>query len=393
MYNINRLLAALPAICEADRSMSAKLSRFSPEQAGTYLGWRFIRDHGEGKVRYPDDPTEQLRLIADTVNRERERVCALRDDVGWHGPLSNPELTLGSLVNQIKSADEQHVDQAHELLDSLVAVAMTSDDTWIDNATRAVESAADRVSRLEGKGSGTPLSANAREAYRYVTRELGQFEDRRWQTIVDTDQILSGEFDELASLARQLGPPKPPAEYLDRQILPPGTRSAFQQIKADEETRRLRRPRPVAYDEDRLSVLEMVQSKMTGVVGLQFRLIRPDPSLKARDTLSGALSDYHVLVIMSGGSEHAVAVSPMAGQDAIYIVRADVSKESWQDVLTGTKQRARALKAKSLRVTGEQGWKHEQAAAKVVAYLTCDAYSFRTSSPVYHEGRWSVGFY
>ena len=324
MYNISRLLAALPSSCEARGSMSVQLSRFSPEQSSTYLGWRFARDHGEERVRYPDDPVEQLRLVASTVNRECARVSVLRDEFGWPGPLSNPEFTLVRLANLIDSADSQHVDSARELLDSLVVVAMTCDDTWIDHAIEAVESAADQLSRLESGSSSVHLSVSARQAYRYVVRELGQFEDRRWHTIIDTDQMLSGEYDKLASLASQLGPPKPPAEYLDRQILLPGTRPEFPEIKPDEDARRLRRPRPVAYDEDRLSVLELVQSKMNEIAGLRFRIVRPDPSLKPRDTLSGALSDYHVLVITFGGSEHAVAVSPMAGQDAIYIVRADV---------------------------------------------------------------------
>lgn len=392
MFNIKRLLAAVPTNYFALESIEDQLWRFSPEQVNTYLGWRFVRDHGEENVRYPNDPIEQLRLIAETAKRECARIYALRDDFGWRGPLSNPELPLAKLVAQIDSTGSQHVDRANDLLDSLVVIAMTCDDTWIDHAIEVVESAADSVSRLSVNESGSTLTSNARAAYRYVARELGQFEDRRWLAMVDADQIYRGEFDELASLAATLGPPKSPAEYLDRQVLPPGTRPAYQEVKADD-TQPVRRSRPAAYDDDRLRVIELVQAKMRKNRGLQFRLVRPDPSLKPRDSLSGALSDYHVLIIISGALEHAVAVSPMAGQDAIYIVRADVSEEPWQDVLTGTKQRARALKAKSLRVTGEQAWKHEQAAEKVVAYLTCDAYSFRTSSPVYYGGRWSVGIY
>ncbi|WP_435173668.1 hypothetical protein [Gordonia hongkongensis] len=392
MFNIKRLLAAVPTNSPAAESIAAQLWRFSPEQANTYLGWRFVRDHGEYNVRYPDDPIEQLRLIADTVKRECARIYELRDDFGWRGPLSNPEIPIAKLGAQINSADPLHIDRANDLLDSLVVIAMTSDDTWVDRAIDVVESAADSVSRMSGGTSSSTLTVNAREAYRYVARELGKFEDRRWLAMVDTDQIFRGEFVELANLAGQLGPPKSPEEYLDRQVLPPGTRPAFQEIKTDD-TQLVRRSRPAAYDEDRLGVLELVEAKMRKNAGLQFRVLRPDPSLRPRDTLSGALADYHVLVVTSGSLEHAVAVSPMAGQDAIYIVRADVSKEPWQDVLTGTKQRARALKAKSLRVTGEQARKHQQAAEKVVAYLTCDAYSFRTSSPVYYGGRWSVGIY
>ncbi|MGV9671701.1 hypothetical protein ACWDPV_14080 [Gordonia sp. NPDC003504] len=382
----------MPTNFAAAESLPAQLWRFSPEQANTYLGWRFVRDHGEENVRYPRDAREQLRLIAHTVKRECARIYALRDDFGWRGPLSNPAVVLAELGAQINLTDLQKPDHANDLLDSLVVIAMTCDDTWVDYAIEVVESAADSVSRLSDKDSGVTLSANAREAYRYVARELGQFEDRRWLAMVDTDQILCGEFDDLASLATQLGPPKSPEEYLDRQVLPPGTRPAFKEIETDDKLQ-VRRPRPAAYDDDRLRILELVRAKMKKNAGLQLRLVRPDPSLKPRDTLSGALADYHVLVVTCGLLEHAVAVSPMAGQDAIYIVRADVSKEPWQDVLTGTKQQARALKAKSLRVTGEQGWKHEQAAEKVVAYLTCDAYSFRTSSPVYYGGRWSVGIY
>ncbi|WP_287001678.1 MULTISPECIES: hypothetical protein [Gordonia] len=392
MFNIKRLLAAVPTNYFELESIEAQIWRFSPEQVNTYLGWRFVRDYGDQNVRYPNDPIEQLRLIAATVKRECARIYALRDDLGWRGPLSNPEVALAKLVAQIDSSDSRDIDRANDLLDSLVVIAMTSDDTWVDRAIDVVESAADSVSRMSDRNSGSTLTSNAREAYRYVARELGKFEDRRWLAIVDADQILRGEFDELAKLAAQLGPPKSPEEYLDRQVLPPGTRPAFQEIRTDD-TQQVRRSRPAAYDEDRLGVLELVQARMNKNAGLQFRLVRPDPSLKPRDNLSGALADYHVLVVTSGILEHAVAVSPMAGQDAIYIVRADVSKEPWQDVLTGTKQRARALKAKSLRVTGEQAWKHEQAAEKVVAYLTCDAYSFRTSSPVYYGGRWSVGIY
>lgn len=391
MFNIKRLLAAAPANYPAAESIAAQLWRFSPEQANTYLGWRFVRDYGEENIRYPNDPIEQLRLIADTVKRECARIYALRDDFGWGGPLSNPEVPLAALGAQVDSSDSRDIYRANDLLDSLVVVAMTSDDTWVDRAIDVVESAADSVSRMSDSNSGSTLTSNAREAYRYVARELGKFEDRRWLAMVDTDQIFRGEFDELANLAAQFGPPNSPEEYLDRQVLPPGTRPAFQEIRTD--TQQVRRSRPAAYDEDRLGVLELVQARMNKNAGLQFRLVRPDPSLKPRDSLSGALADYHVLVVTSGILEHAVAVSPMAGQDAIYIVRADVSKEPWQDVLTGTKQRARALKAKSLRVTGEQAWKHEQAAEKVVAYLTCDAYSFRTSSPVYYRGHWSVGIY
>lgn len=126
MFNIKRLLAAVPANYPAAESIAAQLWRFSPEQADTYLGWRFVRDHGEENVRYPNDPIEQLRLIADTVKRECARIYALRDDFGWHGPLSNPEVLLAEFGAQVNSTDSQHFDRANDLLDSLVVIAMTS---------------------------------------------------------------------------------------------------------------------------------------------------------------------------------------------------------------------------------------------------------------------------
>ena len=395
--SLRRLLAAVHENWQGDNLLAHFLERFSADRSDSYLGWRFTEDHGDTYL-YPDDPLGYLQLVGFTVGLERLRVNTLHQSYGWRGPLTPIENVVDTLLTEILNQDEFTADRARDSLTMLVPVAMSSDDESIDKAIKHVEVAADHLSEIEDKKSpgarkpGAGLSVDAISAVRYVTRELGLFEKRRWNTILESNDLLSGKFDNFEHFLNVAQASTPPVAFIDRQILPPGTRQTFRAGDADD-TIVNQNHRSIAHDEDRLRVLELVKTELEEQLPwARFRVVRPDPSLSPRDSLTRALSDYNILVVKAANQEYAVAVSPMAGQDAIYIVRSDVSELPWAEVLTGTKKRARELGARTVRVTGEPEWKHEQAAEKVVAYLVCTVYSFRTSSPEYGNGRWLVGY-
>ncbi|MGJ0119606.1 hypothetical protein ACQ7HM_10410 [Williamsia sp. MIQD14] len=391
LYNHAALVGRLPGKVSDRAAASDLLKRFDPER-DSYLVWRLGVEFGYQFVDAAIQAEEQLRVIAHVVTEELAQLHTLRDSLGWEGPISDPTEILGTLLEEARSMDYGGIDKAHRILLSMTSMAITSDDHSLRAATQQVEAVADLISDMR-TDTAKPPSSVARAVYRYLTPELGDFERRRWQAIVDVDDLLAGKFSALTSLHDHLGPPQTTFRFLDRQILPPGTQSearpALQPITNY-------RSSPTVFDEERLRILDRITERyprLRDVLEPRFCLISPSSRVRERLSVGDALANYHVLEIEVGPKIFAVAASPMTGQDAIYIVRSDVSSAPWQEVLTQTKQRARDLGAKTVRVTGDSGVRYSQAADRVIAYLTCPAHSFRSSTPVFYEGRWSVGEY
>ncbi|MBM4470622.1 hypothetical protein GS502_15205 [Rhodococcus hoagii] len=82
--------------------------------------------------------------------------------------------------------------------------------------------------------------------------------------------------------------------------------------------------------------------------------------------------------------EDAIAISPFAGAHAVYYVRSDVSRRSWQDVLATGKFWARAAGARSLRFrSGGEFDEYEAMTWKLQALSRCSTTDFATGRVTY----------
>ncbi|SKO15761.1 translation initiation factor IF-2 [Mycobacteroides abscessus subsp. bolletii] len=96
----------------------------------------------------------------------------------------------------------------------------------------------------------------------------------------------------------------------------------------------------------------------------------------------GVNNRYLVLAVQLGhsGREHAVAVSPLAGEHATFVVRHECADAHWARVFAGSKFDARNHGARRLVFTaGGSGPddRYEAMAAKLIALLECDPADFR----------------
>jgi hypothetical protein len=188
----------------------------------------------------------------------------------------------------------------------------------------------------------------------FIKLELGidkYFEAQENQQRQQTDASLDNPFDEAELYAR-----------LDWTVLPRGEvelEKAAQEIVAMAQER-AKHSRDVQIDLDRLNTLKNIKDSWGA-----------DRCYYARGTLSGRgkttvegieqPDEYIVLVLQdldSDGvvaSEHAVAESPIAGHNAMYVMRGDVSEFSWRDVYSMPKKDARALGARPVKHTKGDG--------------------------------------
>ncbi|MGL5445548.1 MAG: hypothetical protein ACRDDJ_24195, partial [[Mycobacterium] stephanolepidis] len=97
----------------------------------------------------------------------------------------------------------------------------------------------------------------------------------------------------------------------------------------------------------------------------------------------GVNNRYLVLAVQLGhsGHEHAVAVSPLAGEHATFVVRHECADAHWARVFAGSKFDARHRGARRLVFTAAAGSgpddQYEAMTAKLIALLECDPDDFR----------------
>jgi hypothetical protein len=127
-------------------------------------------------------------------------------------------------------------------------------------------------------------------------------------------------------------------------------------------------------DENRLTVLEDLEE--------YFGADRCD-SYVGSESSKGVNNEYVVLAIRSenGSGENAVAISPLAGQHATYVVRHECADAHWQTIFANPKLEARLRGARRLVFTTPDRRTDEYTAMrdKVITLLDCHPHDFRKS--------------
>lgn len=166
----------------------------------------------------------------------------------------------------------------------------------------------------------------------------------------------------LRALARQATPD------LAFQVLPQGEqlRKFLGGVRASQRYRGYR------IDEHRLTVLEDLQKHFGAHRCVWHR---------GSESAEGIGIRYLVLAIKStnGSGEHAVAISPLAGRHATYVVRRECAEADWKDLFARPKFEARLLGARKLLFTASHGKVDQYSAMrdKIIKLLECDPREFR----------------
>jgi hypothetical protein len=99
----------------------------------------------------------------------------------------------------------------------------------------------------------------------------------------------------------------------------------------------------------------------------------------------GVNNEYLLLTIKSdnGSGERAVAISPLAGKHATYVVRADYADADWPTVLAKSKNEATALGAKRLPFTNADNGIDQYTAMRhrVIDHLECPLHELPERQP------------
>lgn len=152
--------------------------------------------------------------------------------------------------------------------------------------------------------------------------------------------IRDGRYDFLI-LFRDIATSRQTPTEIAFELLPPGEQAQ----KFLDDIRKSGRYQGHHVDERRLDVLEHLQKYFTPN---RCRLH------KGSMTSSGVDNRYLVLVIKSasGASENAVAISPLAGLHATYVVRRECADADWQVIFAAPKPDARRQGARKLLFVG-----------------------------------------
>jgi hypothetical protein len=120
-------------------------------------------------------------------------------------------------------------------------------------------------------------------------------------------------------------------------------------------------------DEQRVAVLEEIE-KHFGVDRCEWH--------EGTASSDGFNNHYVVLTIKSanGSGDHAVAISPLAGEHATYVVRSDCTDAHWMTLLAQSKPDAREQGARKFLFTGSDAYSGMR--AKVVDALECPPRGF-----------------
>jgi hypothetical protein len=120
-------------------------------------------------------------------------------------------------------------------------------------------------------------------------------------------------------------------------------------------------------DEQRVTVLEDIEK--------HFGLDRCEWHERAAS--SSAFDNHYVVLTIKSANDsgdHAVAISPLAGEHATYVVRSDCAKANWMTVLAQSKPEAREQGALTFHFTGTDPY--SAMCAKVVDALECPPQEF-----------------
>lgn len=364
--------------------VGARVQDFIPDDAGGYgyLAWRYSAAH---RRAFPDLSSRtahhDLAVMADVVDTEKQLIDQINHA---HGPvLEQPSLAqrvLDAEFSDLTDADDigrsaadelRHVRAGYQFLRLAVVLAIASPDCdqrlWdmldrirppapnqLVETSTSLDSAIARLNELIAAvetlltADEAPLSQFFRQAHtELVALHAGRYDFLR-------------QFRDIASSVKT---PRRENYGLPFAVLPHG-----EQLRTFlDGLRSSGRYRGRQVDEQRVTVLEDIEK--------HFGADRCEWHERAASS-SGFDNHYVVLTIKSANDsgDHAVAISPLAGEHATYVVRSDCAQANWMTVLAQSKPDARELGALTFHFTGTNPY--SGMCAKVVDALQCPPQEF-----------------
>ncbi len=352
----------------------------------SYLAWRYaaIRPtHSEPRLTTAH---QDLIALAVVIDQERQLLDTL---VRGHGSiLTKPGLAESGLekefgrltgTGQIKRSLDGELRRTRAAIDFLrravvlsIASAGNGERLWnmLGQIQPSTSERAETSLRLEGAtqrltdviGTVERLlsadDANLAQFFLHSRAYLAALQLKRYDFLLPFRDSAVG----LRALARQVTPD------LAFQVLPQGEqlRKFLGGIRAS------KRYSGYRIDEHRLTVLEALQEHFGAHRCVWHR---------GSGSADGIGIRYLVLTIKSanGSGENAVAISPLAGRHATYVVRSECAEADWKTLFAHPKFEARLLGARKLLFTASPGHSDQYSAMrdKIIKLLECHPREFR----------------
>lgn len=373
-----------------DRSqVVARVQTFAPDGAAAYgyLAWRYSAAHRDG---YPERsttaPHHDLALIAHVVDAETQVIDQMTRTHGHF--LEQRDLAKRVLESEFRelvdvddvgrsAADElRHVRARDHFLRRAAVLTVASPDCdqrlWDmisqlrpPTPSQLVETSApleSAIARLNG------LIADVESLFAANKFALDGFFR---QSHTELRDLQAGRYDFL----RQFHDVDPSVRTTARRTI---NRLAFALLPRGEKLRAFLddirssgRYGGYKVDEARLTVLEDIE-KHFGADRCRWH--------EGTELSTGVNNEYLVLTIKSanGSGEHAVAISPLAGRHATYVVRCDCADADWVTIFAHPKSEARLQGARKLLFTANDHGVDQYRAMrdKVIALLECPRHEF-----------------
>lgn len=366
--------------------IASSLARFVSKQPGSYgyLAWRYAASRAahsdEGSLMARDD----LVSLAVVIDHERQ----LLDTLAHGSILGRPGIAERALEQQFRELGASHRRrlESDELRRSrasfdflrravVLTIASPNNDARLwhmlgEIQEHTVEHQEMRPQLARANRRLTELSAAIDRLLSTDEANLTQFYDRSHTDLV---ALQTREYDYLRRFrdSAAVALMRPASADLAFQVLPQGERlRAFLG-----EVRASKRFRGYRVDEQRLSVLEELQSHF-GADRCVWHV--------GSDTSSGVGNRYLVLAIKSGNrsrDEDAVAISPLAGRHATYVVRRECADADWRVLFARPKFEARMRGARKLLFTDTRSQVDQYSAMrdKIIHLLECRPREFASA--------------
>ncbi|MBP3083106.1 translation initiation factor IF-2 N-terminal domain-containing protein [Mycolicibacterium fortuitum] len=369
-------------------AIHARLQQLVPNRQGEYgyLTWRYAATrvtHTDAKL---STAHQDLVALAVVIDQERRLLDAL---VRVHGSiLTKPSLAERGLEQEFRSliatdegkrspdAELRRTRAAIDFLRRAVVLSIASggngERLWnmLGRIQPSTSERAETSLRLEGAtqrltdliGTVERLlstdDANLAQFFLHSRGYLAALQLKRYDFLLPFRDSAVG----LRALATQVTPD------LAFQVLPQGEqlRKFLGGIRAS------KRYSGYRIDEHRLTVLEDLQKHFGAHRCVWHRGSGSSDGIGIR---------YLVLTIKSanGSGENAVAISPLAGRHATYVVRRECAEADWKTLFAHPKFEARLLGARKLLFTASTGHTDQYSAMrdKIIKLLECDPREFR----------------
>lgn len=363
--------------------LRSRVRDFYPDSDGMgYLAWRYASLR---RKAYADSASQtahhDLAVMAQIVDRQTQLLDAI---IRAHGPVFE-QPTLGKRVLEAQfdaltntddigrsAADElRHMRDRYAFLQVAVVLIIANptcdqmlwemvdrirppDPDKLVETSPALESA---IARLKDCAGDIETMLTADEAW------LVEFYAKARTELVD---MRAGRYEFLRQFKDLVSSVKTARRYsseLPFVVLPHG-----EQLREFlEDLRSSRRYRGHDVDEQRVAVLEEIQNHF-GVDRCEWHV--------GTASSNGFNNHYVVLTIKCANvvGQHAVAISPLAGEHATYVVRSDCTKANWMVVLAQSKPEARQKGARKFLFSGVDPYSVMR--EKVIDSLECPPHEF-----------------